>query len=165
MPPIRSPRRLYLISNVTANQDDNKDGIDPATGGTTRPVIAKIKEAIGEYFGLTPMAYNDPLFTAVFGGEGTNSGATFRKRFGGFRDASYTFIAKDQFSISEIVTNPTTGATSRVTNEFKSITVGFPKGHSVTEIIKWLETTNKLSEIRYLRSPSGASTDLFLPPS
>ncbi len=161
MPPIRSPRRLYLISTITVPIDDNPDAIDPVAGGTTRPIIAKIKEAVGEYLELTPLTYNNPIFTGTFGGNGTNKDAKFRKNLGGYRDASYTLVANNQFSIREFVRNQTTGDVTRVTNDFKTITIGFPKGHSVTEVLKWLESTPKLSQIRAVISPAGHRTDLY----
>ena len=161
MPPIRSPRRLYLISQITVNIDDVNNAIDPVTGGTTRPIIAKIKEAVGEYLGLTPLAYNNAIFTGTFTGDGTNKDAKFRKNLGGFKDASYTLIAKDQFLIKEFVRAPITGNLSRVESDFKTITIGFPKGHSVTEVIKWLETSSKLPQIRALVTPAGHRVDLF----
>jgi hypothetical protein len=158
--PIQSPRRLYLISQITVNQDDVENLID-LLPGTTRPIVAKIKEAIGDYMGLTALKYNDPIFNGTFAGNGTNKGAKFRKTLGGFKDASYTLIAKDQFAINEFIKNPISGAITRKVKNFNSMTIGFPKGHSVTEVIKWLETTNKISEIRSLISPQGYRTDLF----
>ena len=164
--PIRSPRRLYLINEIEVDVDDDPDNIDKAPGDTlpqtTRPIIAKIKEAIGDYLGLEPLAYNDPIFTGVFGGNGLNTGATYRKVIGGFHDASYTLVAETNFSIVERFYN-TEGEYTTETNNFKTMSIGFPKGHSVTEVIAWLETTTKLSDIRSIITPAGHKVDLFVP--
>lgn len=163
--PIKSPRRIYRITQIKTNLDDVV-GIDPAPSktvdGTTRDIYVKMKEGIGNYLGLTPLAYTDPIFTGVFQGDGLNKGATFRRNIGGFRQGSYTLIAKNTFTIGETIPN-NAGGVSIVSKNFRTITIGFPKGHSVNEIIKWLATTTKLPEIRAIRSPSGHQTDIFVP--
>lgn len=164
--PIRSPRRLYLIDEITRDVDDDPDAIDKLPGDTlpqtTVPIIAKIKESIGDYLGLTPLAYNDPIFTGVFGGEGLNTGAQYRKNLGGFRDASYTLVAETTFTITEKFYNDA-GEFVTEENNFRTMTIGMPKGHSVTEIIAWLETTTALDSIRSLITPAGNTIDLFTP--
>lgn len=162
--PIRSPRRLYLISKMTRDVDDDPNVIDKLPGGstteTTRPVIAKIKESIGDWLGFSPLAYDDPLFTATFGGSGLNQGAVYRKRFGGFKDASYILVAKTNFLIKEKFYDDS-GVYQEETNSFKTMSIGFPKGHSVTEVINWLELSEKLNNIRRVITPAGVSVDLF----
>ncbi len=164
--PIKSPRRTYKITQIKQNLDDTPGAIDTAptetVGGTQRDIYVKMKQGIGNFLGLSPIAYDDPIFTGTFGGNGTNKGATFRRNIGGFRVASYTLIAANKFTIGETVPN-NAGGVSIVNKDFKTITIGFPKGHSVTEVIAWLASTGKLSDIRAVRSPSGRQTDLFVP--
>ncbi|MGL5936664.1 MAG: hypothetical protein ACRCZI_13705 [Cetobacterium sp.] len=153
---------MYLFSTITVNLDDDDDAIDPATGGTTRPIIVRMKQAIGDYFELTPLAFNDPLFTGVFGGNGTNTGAEFRRRLGGFKDAAYTLIAESTFDLTERV-RQADGSVSNENRSYRSMTIGFPKGHSVTEVIDWLASTSRIDEIQALISPDGYRTDMFTP--
>jgi hypothetical protein len=164
--PIKSPRRIYKITQITRNIDDDPDNVDTAptqtVQGAKQQIFVKMKEGIGAYLGLVPIAYNDPIFTGVFVGNGLNKGATFRRNIGGFRSGSYTLIAKNTFRIGESIPNNTGGITI-VNKNFRTITIGFPKGHSVNEVIAWLASTGKLDEIRAVRSPSGRQTDLFTP--
>jgi hypothetical protein len=164
--PVRSPRRFYLINNVTVDLDDDPDVIDKLPGDTlpqtTRPIIAKIKQGIGDFLGLEPLAWNDPIFTGTFGGEGLNQGATYRRVLGGFRDASYTLIAETQFNIEETFFDPN-GIIVTESNLFRTVSIGFPKGHSVSEIIAWLATSDNFDQIAALRTPAGRRIDLFSP--
>lgn len=157
--PVRGKRRLYLINAITVNVDDDPDAIDPP-GGTTRPIVIKMKKAIGDYFGLTPVLFNDPIFTGIFGGSGLNQGAEFRKRLGGFKDAAYKLIAETTFDLTEEITNPD-GTTSTVNRSYRSLTIGFPKGHSVTEVIDWLASLTNFDQINSIVSPHGYRTDLY----
>lgn len=157
--PVRSPRRLYLLDEITVNLDDDPNAVD-SPGGTTRPIIAKIKEGIGDYLGLTALEYNDPIFTGVFGGNGSNAGSSFRRNLGGFKVASYKLIAESFFTINEEYYNDDNEFIATTSN-FKSISIGMPKGHSVTEVIAWLQTTTRMSEIQSLVTPAGHKVDLF----
>ena len=51
--PIRSPRRLYLVNEITVDLDDDPAVIDKSPSDTTpqtnRPIIVKMKEAIGDF--------------------------------------------------------------------------------------------------------------------
>ena len=164
--PVRGSRRLYLVDQIQVNLDDNPDGTDEAPaqteGGSKRPIIAKIKEPIGNYFGLTPLDFDDAIFDGVFNGkEGSgNRGSKFRRRLGGFKVASYKFIAKTEFEITELVVNPD-GAYGEVTAFFKSVSIGLPKGHSVNEVIEWAKTFSNLENVRTLVTPKGHGIDLF----
>lgn len=157
--PVRSPRKLYLISQITVNLDDDSDATDPP-GGTVRPVIAKIKEGIGDFLGLTALAWNDPIFTGTFGGSGLNQGAAFRRNLGGFRVASYTLISSSFFTIGERYYNEETGLLVVANKQFKSVSIGFPKGHSVNEIISWLAQTANFNQIAAIRTPAGRRIDI-----
>lgn len=162
--PIRSPRKIYKIELISTNEDDvagvdNLPGAPANEAATTRAIFVKMKKAVGEWLGLTPVPSNDPAFTGVFAAGGLNEGATYRKRLGGFREASYTLIAETVFTIPEIVISDT-GEVTNPDKKLKTISIGFPKGHSVTEIIAWISSTARASEISGIRSPSGALTPL-----
>lgn len=158
--PIRSPRRLYQIPSITVNLDDDPNATD-TPGGTVRPIVVKMKESVGDYFGLTPLNWDDVILSGVFGGSGLNQGANYRKTLGGFKDASYTLISETFFSITEkyyegtVIQTPTT--------LFKTITIGFPKGHSVYEVINWLGGLQNFSNVMAIRTPNGQRHDLFNP--
>jgi hypothetical protein len=170
--PIRSPRRFYKVnvSLIKRDNDDAPDVVDKLPGDTTpqttRAIVVKMKEGIGDYFGLTPAAWDDPIFNGVFKGNGLNKGANFRRNIGGYKDAAYTLIANELFSIKEkyydkdllgkpVLETPTT--------KFKTITIGFPVGHSVNEVIKWLATLDNFDTVLALRTPAGKRHDLYKP--
>ncbi len=161
--PIRSPRKIYRVTGMTSNVDD-APGIDNLPGGTdvdtTKPLYVKMKKSVGDWLGLTPIASNDPIFTGTFKGEGLNKGTTYRKKIGGFKSGSYTLIAATIFTVNEIVVNSETGAITTPTKKVKTISIGFPAGHSVNEFIAWISSTTRASEITAIRGPSGARTDL-----
>jgi hypothetical protein len=150
--PIRSPRSIYQVNLITTNLNDNTTGTDTGTG-TNRPIFVKLKEAIGDWLGIKPVAWNNPLLSGTFGGNGSNKGFKYRKRLGGFREASYTLIAKTKFSIPEIVLE--TDGFKVVNSEYATITIGFPKGHSVTEVIAWIMSSARANEIRAVVTPNG----------
>ena len=162
MPPIRSPRRLYEIEEITVNFDDVPDAIDPP-GGTVRNIFVKMKEAIGEYLGLEPIGYNDPRLIGTFGGNGLNTGSLYRRNIGGFRVASYTLIAESKFSLTEKFFNKSNDVYTEEVNQFKTMSIGFPKGHTVHEVVTWLGGLNNFSQIRALRTPAGRTVDLYDP--
>ena len=162
--PIRGSRKVYKIDLIKTNVDDDPAIIDNLPAGTevstTRSIFVKIKLPIAEWLGLTPLAYDDPLFTGTFVGNGLNNGAKFRKRIGGFREASYTLIADTFFQVNEQVVDLETGTVTRPLKNLKTMTIGFPRGHSVTEVIAFIASTGKLGEVRAIRSPSGIATDV-----
>jgi hypothetical protein len=164
--PVRSPRFVYKITTITANVDDNVAAIDPTTGGTTKPIYVKLKKAIGDWMGLTPLPYNSPDWTGTFAAGQTgalNTGKTYRKRLGGFRYQSFALVATTQFTIPEIVKDTNTGVYSTVNSKFKEISIGFPVGVSVSEFITWLGTTGIASQVALVRTPSGVSHPISLP--
>ncbi|NJL51406.1 MAG: hypothetical protein HC930_02875 [Hydrococcus sp. SU_1_0] len=164
--PIRSPRRLYLINLIEVNNDDDPDVIDRSPGlaitETKRSIVVKMKEGIGEYLGLTPMNWNDPQLSSIFKGGGLNLGQAYARRVGGFKTVSYTLLPETVFSIQEKFYDDD-GNFQTAQSNFKSMTIGFPKGPTVDNVRKWLASTSKFDEIRGLRSPSGAYTDLYSP--
>lgn len=146
--PISGPRLLYKIPQIQVGED--------ATGAGGRPIFVKIKEPIADFLNLNQVAYNDPELIGTFGGSGTNQGFKYRKRLGGFRQDSYTLVARTEFSIGELETSPA-GITGSVTKKYKSITIGFPKGVSVREFMAWIASTGVSGEISYIRTPRGVS--------
>lgn len=162
--PIRSPRAIYRITGMTRNVDDEKAIIDNLPGSavakTTAQVYAKMKESIGDFLGLTPLLYDDEAFVGTFKPGGLNAGYKFRRNIGGFREAAYTLIAKTTFPIVEIVYNKATKTYSTVNTNFATITIGFPKGHSVTEFISFLDSTGKTELVRAIRTPKGNRINL-----
>jgi hypothetical protein len=162
--PVRSPRKIYKITSIKVNLND-VPGIDNLPGSTTeakttRDIYVKMKKSHGDYLGLTPLTYNDAVFTGTFKGGGLNNGSTFRRRVGGFRHASYTLIAKTFFAVTETVVNLSTGAVTNPVKRVKTLTIGFPKGHSVSELVTFLSTSSNFNQIEAVRGPSGARTDL-----
>jgi hypothetical protein len=110
--PIRSPRRLYLINsievNIEVNIDDIPDVIDRLPGDQTpqtkRPIVVKMKQGIGEYLGLVPLAYDNPLLSGVFEGSGLNQGQNFRKKLGGFKHGSYMLLPEvESFQVMKVM--------------------------------------------------------------
>ena len=167
--PIRSPRYVYLLTTITQNVDTYKEALDspPGSGGAggTRPLYVKMKKSIGDWLGLTPLAYNDPAWTGTFVADQTgalNTGSNFRRRLGGFRVASYTLIAEENFAITELIRQPNGSYTSNSRN-FKTISIGFPKGHTVTEFIAWLATTSNFSQVIAVRTPAGTTHAISIP--
>jgi hypothetical protein len=144
--PIRSPRQLYRIPAI--KEGEAADG----TGGTD--LFVKMKEATADWLGLLPVAYNDPALTGTFGGVGPNAGYKFRKRVGGYRDASYTLIAKTSFTINELILQDD-GTYQVQARKFKSISIGFPKGHSVREFVNWIGGTTRINEVTAIVTPRG----------
>ena len=149
--PISGPRKLYKIADIQVGED--------AAGSGGRPIIAKIKEPIGDFLGLTPLAWNDPELVGTFGGTAGNQGFKYIRRLGGFRHSSFKLVAKTQFTITEIVRDDQ-GDYSTTTNKYKSMSIGFPKGVSVHEFVSWIGGNSKLSEISYIVTPAGVSFSL-----
>lgn len=157
--PIRSPRAVYLIKGMNTNVDDDPNVIDNLPGGiepkTVRPVYCKMKRSIGNYFGLTPLASDDILFQGTFGGNGLNKGYKFQKNIGGFKEASYKLIPLSTFTINELVLDKNTGTYIVTPKNFRSMSIGFPKGHSVTEFLTWLASLTGSAQVRAIVTPKG----------
>jgi len=167
--PIRSPRRLYEIVQMQVNLDDDPAAIDLPPGqtyaGDSRPLFVKMKQGIGDYLGLTPVPYNDTRLVGVFGGNGLNTGSPYRRRVGGFRDAAYTLIAKTTFVISETYFDPITKTVVQTNKQFRTMTIGFPKGHSVKEFVDFIATCDNFDKIQGYRSPKGRRENFYMRPT
>jgi hypothetical protein len=142
--PIRSPRQLYKINEITR----------PGAAGAKIPLLVKIKESVGDFLGLVPVAYDDPIFGGTFGGSGLNQGAKYRKRLGGFRNASYQIVARTQFTVQEIIRQPD-GSYTQAPKKVRTISIGFPHGHSVTEVVAWIGGKAIAPQVSAIITPSG----------
>lgn len=157
--PIKSYRLLYKIETITRSMDDDPIGIDPTVpvGGvavTTEPLYVLMKKSIGDFLGIVPLEWDAPEMTGTFGGNGTNKLTPFRRRIGGFRVASYTLVSTGKFLINEYLVQPN-GSIVTTPKAFKSISIGLPTGHSVTEFIAFLKTTGIIDQVAALRTPAG----------
>ncbi len=146
--PVRGPRKLYKIDLIQVGESPT------GTGG--RPIVVKMKEAIGDWLGIRPLAWNDPILVGTFSGAGPNAGYKFIRRLGGFRQTSFTLVSKTDFQIPELIKGAD-GIYSLATRPFKSISIGFPKGVSVHEFVYWIGSTNKAEQISHIVTPSGVS--------
>lgn len=146
--PISGPRKLYKI-------DEIKVGMSAAEAGG-RPIIVKMKEPIAKWFGLTQLAYDDPLLIGTFGGSGPNAGYKYVKRLGGFRFESYKLVANQRFFITERVKLPV-GFGIPTVKLYASMSIGFPKGVTVRQFISWIASTEKKTKIAYIVTPRGVS--------
>jgi len=136
----RSNRQVYKIEEITVNR-----------GGTEEPIVAKIKKSHADLFGLTPIAADDAIWTGTFGGSGSNAGKTYLRKLGGFRERPFTFVAKDKFSLT---VNAASGE-GTTTEEFKSITIGLPKGATALEVKNWLDTLAVRTQVAAIITPNG----------
>ena len=123
--PIRSPRVLVELETITANLDDDPNAIDEAPGqtvdGLKTNLFVKMKKGIATYLGFEPVSWNDPRMLGVFGGNGLNKGAEFRRRLGGFKVASYKLISKSVFQIEEEYYDEDTKVYTVATNPFRTM--------------------------------------------
>lgn len=159
--PIRSYRLLYKVEGMTSNNPNPGDAIPNLPGVVDPPILKPIyclmKRSIGEWLGLVPLPWDAEELTGTFGGNGGNKGSKYRKRLGGFRVASYSLIAVDRFTINEYVPVKDSNEIQVIPGQFRSLSIGFPKGHSVTEFVTFLKTTSRIAEIALVRTPSGRS--------
>lgn len=171
--PIRSPRALYLISAIGQNLDDDPNKVDDditlREGGTVIEIYAKIKKGIGDYLGLTPLAFDDPILTGQFqskiadgNSKSLNDGSSYRRNIGGFKVASYTLISKSVFQIQEEYYDKDTGVYTVATNPFRTMSIGLPKGHSVHEFIDWMKQWNNSDNIAAIVTPAGRKIDTLV---
>lgn len=149
--PVKGSRKLYKIPQIQVGAA--ADG----TGG--RPIIARIKEPIGNFLGLTAMPYNDPEFIGTFAGTGPNSGYKYIKRLGGFRYKSFTIVSKRRFIINEVRFDPL-GVAIILPKLYASLSIGFPAGVTVRQFLNFLASTSILGQVDYVVTPSGSSFPL-----
>lgn len=149
--PIKGARKLYKIPEITVGEN--------AAGTGGRAIIAKIKEPVAELLGLTEIPYNDPDLIGTFSGTGPNAGFKYRKRLGGYRQASFKIVAKTEFEVLEQIRDES-GDTILSEKKYKSISIGFPKGVSVREFVNWIGSKAIVSQVSYIVTPSGSSVPM-----
>lgn len=142
--PARSPRRYYKIPEIT---------VERVQGGSTvsEPVIVKMKESHAQLLGLSPISAEDEIWEGTFGTGGSNAGKKYLRNLGGFRQASYKIRARDKFNL----TVRQADGTGTENQEFKEISIGFPKGHSMLEVVQWLASKSVSAQIDAVISPAG----------
>lgn len=150
--PIRGRRILVEIPEILDN-----------TQPTGNPIIVKMKKGIAEYWGLQQIPTDDPRLRGVFAGAGTNAGATFQRRRGGFRFRSFTFLPVTQYSITEYYYDAQGNPISAPGN-FNSMSIGFPKGVTVNEVVDWVLANAKVAETEFVVSPSDVRTAIYKNP-
>lgn len=143
MATVRSERRLYKIPEIEVNRGT-------AAAPVLEPIIVKMKRTHGEYLGLTPLLQDDPLWLGTYA-SGPNSGKTYMRNFGGFRELPYTIVAETEF---ELQSNTADGTGTEATN-WKSITIGFPAGATVNKVFSWMIDLTAAAEIAALITPAG----------
>jgi len=160
MAPIRSYRLLYKIEGITYTIPEPPDAIPDLPGTTpgriTKPVYCLMKRSVGDWLGLVHVPWDADELTGTFAGSGGNAGSKYRKRLGGFRVAAYTLVAVDRFTVNEYVPQED-GSILVVPGKFRSLSIGFPKGHSVNEFVEFMKTTTRIPEIALIRTPAGRS--------
>lgn len=162
--PVRSPRAVYLIKGAVSNVDDVPNVIDNLPGNTEvktfKPIYCKMKVAIGDYFGLVALKSDDLAFQGTFAGNGLNKGSKYFKNIGGFKEDSFKLYAKTTFDISQYVYDEATKTTTKVNKNFSTISIGFPKGVSVNELLAWLTTLTNSANVLAVSTPNGRRINL-----
>lgn len=165
--PIRSPRRIYQIQDITKNVNDDPNAIDAPLdedpNGSEVFIFAKIKQGIGDFLGLTPLQWDDAIFRGNFKEEGDalNRGASYHRNIGGFRVGSYKLIAETKFRIKEQYYSPVDNVFTETIGEFKTMSIGLPKGHKVWQVKRWLGGLENFDQIRAMVTPKGHLIDLY----
>jgi len=153
MPPLKGPRDLVKIPEITTFRDDDGDGTKEKV-----PVVVEMKRGIREFFGLDRIATDDPLLY----GTNASTGKQYRKNLGGFRHGSYTITFAGDVSFNEYeFTSSGWTASSR---DLKSITFGLPLGHNTIQVLAFieekLEGSAEADKLNKLVTPEGNSYPL-----
>jgi mRNA-degrading endonuclease RelE of RelBE toxin-antitoxin system len=156
--PVRSYRLLYKIEGITSLEPEPPDNIPDLPGTTpgkvTKPIYCLMKRSIGDFLGIVPLDWDAEELTGTYQGNGGNKGSKYRKRVGGFRVAAYTLVAIDRFTLNEYVPQED-GSISVIPGKFRTISIGFPIGHSVNEFVAFLKTTGVVGQVAAIRTPNG----------
>lgn len=163
--PVRSHRLLYKIESITDLEPAPPDAIPDLPGSTpakiVKPIYCLMKKSIGDFLGLVPLDWDAEELTGTYQGNGGNKGSKYRKRLGGFRVASYTLVAVNQFELIEYVKQDD-GSIDEIPKKFRTISIGFPTGHSVNEFVTFLKTTGVIGQVSLIRTPNGRSIGVSL---
>lgn len=140
--PVRSPRRLYKIPNLVRRKASATE-----TESTVGDGFVLMKQSVADWLGDTckELDYDDPLwfYTRTVGGQEVQ----FRKNLGGYKSKNITLTALNGIELQEYILDPETGDYSTEPMSFRSITIGLPAGASMSRMIAFLATTDKLSQI------------------
>jgi hypothetical protein len=113
----------------------------------------RIKESIGKWLGLTPVAPQTGEFQS-----GPNAGKKFLRSPAGFRFQSYTFLVQPGTTIVEPVPGCSGGSSRR--REICTFSLGFGRGPKAAPITRWrieswVANSPKANEIIGFITPSG----------
>lgn len=150
---VRSSRVLVKIDQIKV-----KRGTGPTA--TQEAVIVKMKDSHRIFLSILKLDGDDPILQGTFGGSGPNAGKKYLRVLGGFRERSFTLVAKSSFQMEDTVRNPD-GTNTVTLKAFRSISIGFPKGVSVIEVFNWLRGLDPdvVNQIGYIRTPNGRRVD------
>lgn len=153
MSTVKSSRVLVKIDQIKVKRGKG------ATA-TQEPVIVKMKDSHRVFLSLPQLDGDDPIFQGTFAGSGPNTGKKYLRNLGGFRERSFTLIAKSSFQMEDTTRNPD-GSNTVTLKAFRSISIGFPRGVSVVEFFNWMRglDTDVVSQISYIRTPNGRRVD------
>lgn len=147
--PVKSGRILTKITQITRKQGTG-------LGATQVPIVVSMKRSHARLMGQQQMLSTDPLFYGVFGGTGTNAGKKFVKNIGGYRAVSFTFQAETTFTVRETTINQD-GTSTDTDVQIKTISIGFPTGVSVWEVIDWVNSKDSTfrQNLKAIITPDG----------
>jgi hypothetical protein len=142
--PVRSSRKLYKIDAITVKRTN-------VTPAVTEPIVVKMKASHAGLLGLTPLASDDAIFTGSVAASGDRPAYTYLRNLGGFRERAYTLEAVDKFTVNETDLD----GEGTVEAEFKTLTIGFPRGASVLEVYNWIRALPVANQVAALISHNG----------
>ena len=142
--PVRSSRKLYKINEITVRRTN-------VTPAVTEPIVVKMKASHAGFLGLTPLASDDPIFTGNVPASGDRPAYSYLRNLGGFRERAYTLEAVDKFTVTETDLD----GESTTESEFKTLSIGFPRGASVLEVYNWIRALPVATQIAALISYNG----------
>lgn len=153
MATVKSSRVLVKINEIKVKRGTG-------ASATQEPVIVKMKDSHRVFLSLLTLDGDDPILQGTFGGSGSNAGKKYMRNLGGFRERSFTLVAKSTFKMEDTVKNPD-GTNTVTLKPFRSIDIGFPKGVAVVEFFNWLRSLDPdvVNQISYIRTPNGRRID------
>lgn len=153
MGPLKGPRDLVRIPQITTMRDDDGDDVPEKVA-----ILCEMKRGIREFFNLDRVPTDDPILYGTL-----PNGKEYRKRLGGFRHGSYTITFAGDVELNEY--SFTDSGWTASTRNMKSITFGFPHGHNTIQVISFIEdqlgSTPTADKLNKLITPEGNSYDLF----
>lgn len=153
MATVRSSRVLVKIDAIKVKRGTGASASQEA-------VVVKMKDSHRVFLSLVPLDGDDPILQGTFGGSGPNAGKKYLRNIGGFRERSFTLVAKTSFQMEDTVKNKD-GTNTVSLKPFRSIDIGFPRGVSVIEVFNWLRSQDPdvVAQISYIRTPAGRRVD------